>query len=746
MTAILDRDVFTTGIREIKRFNNTRMADSQCAHISKVLPQVGELFTPYVINCVVMTFLSITAVAGNVLILVSICRAPQFVRQPSYFLLVNLAFADFCVGFLAEPAYLVYKISYLLDPFSALSCYAGITFNFLSYFLTSLSLWTAAAISLDRLLALHLHMKYKTIVTKFRVYFLIVILLMVSSVFASMFKWALDAQNTVFVCVDSLALLIALLSYVRIFQIVRYHQRQISTQLSEVSFGQTGGRNSTVGSASHGQQNGREQSKRYQEETVNTKREMQGKGRNLENIGISNEMKTNITTECSEKVILEERFSASNNMDGQPRIHQQMEMIGAKDQNQRKKGQTCFFGPSTAVDTTAGELVETKNTKPEITGLSGEGSTIENNYVDCKILNRETKRAEATAVEEKLQLEPRVHNLELACTITGTELLKINHNQQKKSITKLPRDTLALDDEQAASGFFCLERLVPIKLNVGYSVPDEKTADKQVKILPEETSMKKENCFKRMPPVCHQNRALVSENSKPALIEKKQRHEELTEKGCVERCYQNDELKSVLLHEGALVVSQETFRKEQAEADLSKDDSLNQTPNSNHASGEETAPPGIKQINSNSKNITPEIHDQKSTATLGEELDCGVTSHSQRPNSTKSTNTASRKGFKMRHFKKSVFNMFVIWFLMLLCYLPLICISTLVMLQGRSYSIHLAFNFTTSVMFVNSSINPIVFCWRIREFRAAVRKTLRDVFGFWQKQNNRLDNLSSLIN
>lgn len=80
------------------------MAENHCAQLSKVLPQQGSLFVPYVLNCVIMLVLSLTAIVGNVLILVSICRAPQFLRQPSYFLLVNLAFADFCVGFIAEPA------------------------------------------------------------------------------------------------------------------------------------------------------------------------------------------------------------------------------------------------------------------------------------------------------------------------------------------------------------------------------------------------------------------------------------------------------------------------------------------------------------------------------------------------------------------------------------------------------------------------------------------------------------------
>ena len=106
----------------------------------------------------------------------------------------------------------------------------------------------------------------------------------------------------------------------------------------------------------------------------------------------------------------------------------------------------------------------------------------------------------------------------------------------------------------------------------------------------------------------------------------------------------------------------------------------------------------------------------------------------------------SSKRLKMRHFKKSVFNMFVIWFLMLVCYLPLICTSALFTLLGRSYSMHLAFNFTTSVMFLNSSMNPVVFCWRIREFRAAVRKTLRELFGFWANQISRIENFSSTIN
>lgn len=72
-----------------------------------------------------------------------------------------------------------------------------------------------------------------------------------------------------------------------------------------------------------------------------------------------------------------------------------------------------------------------------------------------------------------------------------------------------------------------------------------------------------------------------------------------------------------------------------------------------------------------------------------------------------------RKGFKMRYFKKLFYNMVVIWFFMLFCYFFGICIFMVFMLVGCSYVMYLVFNFIIFVMFLNFSINFIVFCWRI---------------------------------
>lgn len=778
------------------------MADEECSHISKVLPTEGDLFSPYVINCVVMSILSLTAIVGNVLILVSICKAPQFVRQPSYFLLVNLAFADFCVGFLAEPAYLVYKISYLLNPFSVLSCYAGITFNFLSYFLTSLSLWTGAVISLDRLLALHLHMKYNAIVTKFRVCFLIVVLLTLSSVFASMFNWALDAQNTVFVCADSIALLIALLSYVRIFQIVRYHQRQISIQLSEVSFAERG-ENDSRGSSCHREQDVKEQLRRDQSETVDakvrdvpiTEREKQGNGRDLKKESAVTGLQKKATMEHQENSISQEHLSVSRGVV----VQQQMDIshLTASPENR------------------VVQLVETTQRNSEITELSAVVSSPLEDQFTSAIINGQTRKIKSSEEEHESQSEPPVDNVEL--TMTETELVKIDSDQENQTFTDPQGETLVFEDKEAetiSSEAMNESERFSRSLNLNCAKAEEATANVKQKTVHKEKSINDKNCFKGLDPNHDQNHVLAFESS--ARLERQKTYQVQNEakspegNNCFKRCCQNYNLKSALTDDTALNFRRELHGREQMESSLSENENCRErrhhiqrqnkfSPDASstpferkekcHGGDEniemtetlednnyvkrfnqiqnltcnladhETAPSGSKETNRDKKNETTEVREV--VLTRESELNNETASHNQGTSPTKrqrSTHGNSarvnenqavskrRKGFKMQHFKKSVFNMFVIWFLMLLCYLPLICTSLLVMFVGRGYSIHLAFNFTTSVMFVNSSINPIVFCWRIREFRAAVRKTLREVFGFWANQVNNHDNLTSLVN
>ena len=79
---------------------------------------------------------------------------------------------------------------------------------------------------------------------------------------------------------------------------------------------------------------------------------------------------------------------------------------------------------------------------------------------------------------------------------------------------------------------------------------------------------------------------------------------------------------------------------------------------------------------------------------------------------------------KMR-LKQSALNTFVFYIFMIACYSPS---YILLFLFGISYSTwKTEWTISTTVVFMNSSLNPVLFCWRIRQLRVAVVKTARDM-------------------
>ena len=68
-------------------------------------------------------------------------------------------------------------------------------------------------------------------------------------------------------------------------------------------------------------------------------------------------------------------------------------------------------------------------------------------------------------------------------------------------------------------------------------------------------------------------------------------------------------------------------------------------------------------------------------------------------------------------------NTFRYYLCMMLCYSPVfISMIILVIFPKRSKNAWIS---ADTVLFVNSSINPFLYCWRLHELRTAVLKTLR---------------------
>ncbi|XP_073247209.1 melanocyte-stimulating hormone receptor-like [Porites lutea] len=79
-------------------------------------------------------------------------------------------------------------------------------------------------------------------------------------------------------------------------------------------------------------------------------------------------------------------------------------------------------------------------------------------------------------------------------------------------------------------------------------------------------------------------------------------------------------------------------------------------------------------------------------------------------------------------YRKAVYSALWVQGTLVICYLPYHVTVFLTPQRGMPLSIYLTRNFTASMVLLNSSLNPLLYCWKIREVRQAVKETLRQFF------------------
>ena len=79
-------------------------------------------------------------------------------------------------------------------------------------------------------------------------------------------------------------------------------------------------------------------------------------------------------------------------------------------------------------------------------------------------------------------------------------------------------------------------------------------------------------------------------------------------------------------------------------------------------------------------------------------------------------------------YRKAVYSALWVQVTLVVCYLPSGIIVALQPQRGKSLSIHHDLEFTATLVYLNSSLNPFLYCWKIREVRQAVKETLKQLF------------------
>ena len=179
-----------------------------------------------VIACVLNSSFAIFSSFGNLLIVAVLCKAKSL-HKPANILLGWFAFCDFLLGFLAAPAFVAFKIAEITRNFESY-CVLRSAYDFTSQTTLSASFVILTFMTIDRYLSLHLHLRYKEVITNRRITGA-VLFSWILSLSITVTKLWLDPKTFLFIIKASklLCLFVIVTVYIKILVLVRRHQIQI---------------------------------------------------------------------------------------------------------------------------------------------------------------------------------------------------------------------------------------------------------------------------------------------------------------------------------------------------------------------------------------------------------------------------------------------------------------------------------------------------------------------------------------
>ena len=177
----------------------------------------------FVFIFVLNIFFAITATLGNTLILIALQKVSS-IHPPTRLFLRCLTVTDFCVGVIVHPLFAAYLKECPSGNWHILS----LTVSVFSFTFSGLSFLTSAAISVDRLLALLLGMRYRLVVTLRRVRIAVVCLCFSIILNGLLYSFhSPKVGNSVAFVFTTISVFISVFSYTKIFLKLRQHQFQV---------------------------------------------------------------------------------------------------------------------------------------------------------------------------------------------------------------------------------------------------------------------------------------------------------------------------------------------------------------------------------------------------------------------------------------------------------------------------------------------------------------------------------------
>ena len=185
-----------------------------------------DLYSLYIVGCVLNAFLACATIVLNAATIQAVRKASSL-PKPLKILLLSLAWSDVGVGLLGQPLYIASLVQTELNN-TRPSCFFWIFYSAIIPMFVAAPFLNITAMSVDRFMAIHFHLRYRELVTKKRVVVAVIVMWVYCACFPWTYTW-LDSftillYSTIFgtVCLVGTSVV-----YFRIYLAVKRHRKRI---------------------------------------------------------------------------------------------------------------------------------------------------------------------------------------------------------------------------------------------------------------------------------------------------------------------------------------------------------------------------------------------------------------------------------------------------------------------------------------------------------------------------------------
>ena len=188
-----------------------KMSCELLLHDYPKMAEVEELRSTYISNCVFNSFVSYTAIVLNIVIIHAM-RKTLSLPKTLKTLLLSLSVSDIGVGLLSQPFYTLLLVKWLQQ--NNPDCKTYMMFTVIIGVFSVASFFGVVAVSVDRFLAIHLHLRYQELVTHKCVVAVVISIWVFSAVFTPMWLCASeDVAALVHIIIQSFCYIITAAVY-----------------------------------------------------------------------------------------------------------------------------------------------------------------------------------------------------------------------------------------------------------------------------------------------------------------------------------------------------------------------------------------------------------------------------------------------------------------------------------------------------------------------------------------------------